>query len=348
MAESTSLKLEQGHTAAKKAIFRHNSLCRQIAEKFEGEVVKEMGDGILIKFDEPENACRAAVNIQKAMQELGLHSKGAITLGTIEEVTISGYPDILGAPVDLCARLEKFAHTQQILVDSTLHDAALSILKDSGIVISQPMSAIPRGIGKVKLYEIAYSETMLKRRLNSPLQVHEAGRLSIEEKVAFIENSITEVIELGSGLREFVSYFERRKPAEFKDPVIQLLRRGVNLKCFAIDPKTAKYYYATTEPDYSEEIPETLEKLQSIRDELGRLNLQGSFEIYAHKYFPLFHAQCIDAEDKEFGQMVVSNYIYETPRSRSPVLQFSRSSNPIMFETYWTGIKKVIANSKAI
>jgi class 3 adenylate cyclase len=347
LTDSTKLKIESGHTAAKEATFRHNWICRTISRSFGGQVVKEMGDGIIVTFDEPEKACLAAVNIQRAMQLASLSSKGAIAFGRIEEITIDGTSDVLGSPIDLCSRMEKFAHNQQILIDSTLHDATLSMLKDFGMAISQGMRAILKGIGEVKLYEIASNNTMLKNRLNMPLQVHESGRLSIDEKVAFIENAKKEVLELGSGLREFTSYFERRRPAEFKEPVIELLRRGVNFKCIAIDPEVAKIYYASREPQYAKEIPETIEKLKYIRNDLKQMNLAGSFEIYTHPFFPLFHAQCIDGDDVEYGQMIVSNYVYETKRSQSPVLQFSRSSNPTMFNTYWNGIKKVISQSKS-
>lgn len=85
-----------------------------------------------------------------------------------------------------------------------------------------------------------------------------------------------------------------------------------------------------------------------VRNEFRKMNLKGIFEIYLHPYFPLFHSQCIDGDDSEYGQMIVSNYLFDTKRSEALVLQFSRSSNPKIFENLLGLHKKSYGQIEAI
>ena len=346
---STLLKLDQGHDVAMQAMFEHNQTCRKFVKEFSGTTVKELGDGVLALFSDTEQACLCAINFVESIISLNLQTKISIATGKIEKMNIDGTLDVFGSVVDLCSRLEKFAFPNQILIDSVTHSTVLPYLKNyDDVEISNSMEAVVKGHrGKKELFEISTVSRGLKNRLNIPFQINEEGRLLIDDKVSFISNAKSEVIELGIRLREFTSYFVSRNPTEFKNPVLELLKNGVVLKCYALDGEWALNNFTIPEDEkkYYQEIPETLNQLNDFKNEVSKMNIPGSVEIYTYQHIPMFHAQCTDADTSE-GRMTLSNYLTGIKRSQCPVIQFSKQTYPKLFETYWNSIHEIIKNSK--
>lgn len=142
-------------------------------------------------------------------------------------------------------------------------------------------------------------DTKLKSYWNqkSSLKLHDARR-SIIEKAAFIQNAKSEVIELGIALRTFSGYFEQRPSKEFKDNVLELLRRGVVFKCIAMNPDceiAAKYAEDRDESELLDRIRTSLRNLKALSNEFSQLGVPGKFEIYVYSHVPYFHAVCVDA-----------------------------------------------------
>lgn len=345
---STALKLEKGHDVAMKKMFQHNQLCRKFVNAYSGRTIKELGDGALVKFVDPEQACLCAINFVEAIAQMDFETKISIAYGKIEQLDIEGVPDVFGAVVDLCARIEKFAFPNQILIDSVTHSSVLSFLKNfDDLEISNPMKAVIKGHSdKKELFEIASVTKGLKNRLNIPFQINEEGRLLIDDKVSFIMNAQSEVIELGIRLREFTTYFTSRNTEEFKNHVIELLKTGVVLKCFALDGEwfLKNFVVSDEEKKYYQEIPETLNQLNEFKKEILEMNLKGGIEIYTYQHNPMFHAQCTDGDSSE-GRMTISNYLTGIKRAQCPVIQFSKQTHPTLFKTYWKSIHEIIKNS---
>jgi len=344
---STSMKMKHGHDVAIRNSNLHNGICSLVVKTAKGMIIKEMGDGILVTFNDPINACRAALTARKILHTKKLNSKVSIAFGVVEEVMIGGKKDVLGSVVDRCARMEKFAYPNQILIDHTLLESISSFLKDyKDVKVSKPYEVIIQGQGKTILYEIS-SKSRLKNSLNVPFKINEQGRLSIHEKVTFMQKARTEIIEIGSGIREFTRYFNSRSPSEFKDPVKKLLTKGVALRCFAVDPvwilKVVKF--STRKKEYYKQINQTLIQLHKIRREFRESGISTKFEIRTYRGMPRYHALCVDL-NKPTGRMIISNYLPGIKKAECPVFQFSKSSNPKMFETYNNSIKGIIKNSK--
>jgi class 3 adenylate cyclase len=167
VSNSTGMKLELGHDHTIKKMFLHNQLCRQIIKRFNGQIVKELGDGLLVRFQDPLNACLSAVNIQAATHMGEIPSKASLALGVIEEAKINNDVDIFGTTVDVCARIEKYAFPNQILIDRTLYDIVKSHLKDYDIKISESMQTELKGYEKHELYEISSEKFELLNKLKT-------------------------------------------------------------------------------------------------------------------------------------------------------------------------------------
>lgn len=344
---STSLKLKEGHEAGTRMMRFHNSICLSFVEELGGIVVKEVGDGILARFNDPIKACQAAINIRDAAKLKKCSTKAALVLGIVEENQFQNNFDVLGAAVDLCSRIEKHAFPDQILIDGALYSAVKTYLKKYDVITSHPLTTIIDD-NKIDLYEITSKNYKLKGMLNIPLFIHAEGMLSIEEKVSFMKTAKSEVIELGHGLHTFSDYFHSRNPTEFKNPVKELLEKNVSFKCVALDPNwafTNLHFINENEKKYIEQIPLSLMKLKNFKDECKREKLKGAFEILVYQHHPLFHAVCVDADSNE-GKIIISNYLYGVEKSECPVFYFSKISNPELFDKYFKSINMIVNESK--
>lgn len=351
LTESTKLKVTKGHTAGTRSARLHNAICKEIVTKFGGTIVKELGDGAIAKFDNTGvKGCIAACNVKLAVKKAGMITKGALTIGEVEEVKHQGKTDIFGTTVDRCSRIASYALPNQILIDTPLYEVAISVLRDyKDVAISKPMVATLKDTGETQLFEISQTKQGLLDTLKTPFDIHEKGRMRLDQKVALMQGARSEIIELGFGLREFTRYFTGPSRAQFREPVENLLSRGVSIKCYGLDPIWAKTVFTPADKDYeyvNNALPNSLDKLLELGQAFKRDGHAGKFEVSVYHQYPLFHTLCIDGDDDKRGRMVVSNYLYGIDRPENPVLQFSRTSNPTLFKTYYDSIKKIVASSK--
>lgn len=352
---STSSKLELGHLKGTRQVLAHNLLCRKISQKMGGRVFKELGDGILVSFPDPIDACEAALKVKEGLRALGSAvGKTSITEGEIEELKIHSMVDVLGDAVDRCARIQGICQPGQILLDRSVRDAVRTHLLDRGdVFLSGAIYSRFKGMGEIDIYELALKSQGPIGFVGGEgvIRIHEEGRLSIPEKVAFMQGAKKEVIELGIGLTSFADYFTRRNPNEFKKPVADLLSRGVRFKCYALDPNwpPAKVYLKDRgESDYLKKITQSIAVLRSVQREFRRDRLSGTFEIYLYRHFPYFYAFCSDASDTKNGKIMISNYLFDVVRAQCPVIQFSRLSHPELFSTYWKSTQGQMKGSVSV
>lgn len=156
LCESTSTKLDSGHTAGIRRLLQHNLLCTQIVKRCGGDIVKEIGDGLLSRLPSPLDACLGALNVKNACLDLGIKTKIAVTMGQVELIPVAGRQDILGVAVDRCARLQAIARPNQIVLDSAVKTAVESHLRNfPEIRLSIPATVNLKGIGKNELFELS-------------------------------------------------------------------------------------------------------------------------------------------------------------------------------------------------
>jgi class 3 adenylate cyclase len=343
LSGSTPLKLNLGHTLGTRTALQQNIVCRKIAERYQGVVVKELGDGVLIVFDDAVQACNAALDIKKATRKIkNCSTKAGLTSGYVEEVKIRGTTDFLGATVDRCARIQSVALPGQILIDKALLFLIESFLKDGkAISLSDPCTVELKGIGATEIYEMSRAKLGFVG-WQQPFSIHE-GRLPIQDKIKFMKSARTEVIEIGASLRTFANYFTGRPSGEFRDYVIDLLQNGVRFKCYVLDPKgmSAKMYAQDREEEnLILNIQNSIDQLQNQAKELASLGLKGSLEVYVYDRLPYFYLMCVDPAS-ENGKMAVSHYMSGILRADAPVIQFSKSSNPELFKKYWHSLQEL-------
>ena len=100
------------------AILRSNrETHKKLILEFGGQLLKEMGDGILASFDNSTDAVICAAAIQKASIENQIKLRIGIHMG---EVTFENN-DVFGDGVNIASRIQPLAEPSQILISETVH-----------------------------------------------------------------------------------------------------------------------------------------------------------------------------------------------------------------------------------
>ena len=101
-----------GDRAWRRVLDDHDTATRARTERFGGTVVKQLGDGFLLRFPGPTAAIHAAQDLQAELVKLGLHLRIAVHTG---EAEVRG-DDLSGVAVHLCSRMLTVAPPDGIVV----------------------------------------------------------------------------------------------------------------------------------------------------------------------------------------------------------------------------------------
>ena len=75
--------MEQNETRAMEQVKRHREIIIDVISQFDGEMIKEMGDGIFLKFSSAIQAVRCANTIQNQVSSEDFSLKIGIHLGDV-------------------------------------------------------------------------------------------------------------------------------------------------------------------------------------------------------------------------------------------------------------------------
>lgn len=185
--------------------------------------------------------------------------------------------------------------------------------------------------------------------------IYQDGRRSTSEKIQFIKNAKKEIIEVGIRLHTFSQYFTSRRKSEFRDHIEQLLKKGVNMKCLMMDPysEMTRLYFmdrAKASPDEAkafDQMPEILDDLKKIKDELNQLGYAGRFELFTYENFPYNHYMMVDP-DEDNGKLLLSSYIHGIRRAHCPVMEIRKNTAGVTFNTYLKSLQMILKEAKEI
>jgi class 3 adenylate cyclase len=348
LSGSTSSTLQRGNAKAARTALTFTSLAELVARRFGGDVVKTLGDGALVSFDDPLAAIRAALNLRYAAMEMDIDMTAGLTLGRPIRVDLGdGRYDLLGDVVNRAARVQSLALPGQVLIDETLRTAVQADLnaQPGWEVDGQPRKSFAKGIGSLSVYEVALREHWrLRRQLATPYFVDASGRPSFAEKVAILQGARSEIIEIGIGLTSFARYFTEERPEQFRDPLREHIKRGVNLRCFMADPEyrpAAAWIEEQGDQDYPAGAAAARRILENEARLYKREHYGGRLHVYTYRRIPEFWCLGVDVDDEREGRMFYASYILGRRRSENPVTQVSRSSNPELYEVFHSSIEAI-------
>lgn len=199
------------------------------------------------------------------------------------------------------------------------------------------------------------SDSSIKSAVIEGITFHLDGRVKVEYKTAFFAEAKEEVIEIGLRLNSFTNYLTSMNATVYKNPILELLKKGINVKAYLIDPDSneARLYFIDRgqhqplENKGTDDVKRIIEKLVDVVTEMNDHGYPGKFHIYKYKHLPYANFFVVDGGTKK-GKMIVSHYIYGVKRADGPSWEFSKQSNNHLYAIYWESVQKYIENAVPI
>ncbi|MEM9823049.1 MAG: hypothetical protein AAF985_18365, partial [Bacteroidota bacterium] len=164
-----------------------------------------------------------------------------------------------------------------------------------------------------------------------------------------------QIIEMGIRLRTFTNYFIDESEANFKKPILEKLKAGVNFHCYILTKNgrfAADYFKDRAKVQAGEE--EAYKEMTLVRDKLCYIlkaineeDTKGKMHLYQYNCFPYFHATAIDL-DRVFGKICITQYLYGISRANSPRFKLNQKKNMNAYGIYKKSIKSIISQSQKI
>jgi class 3 adenylate cyclase len=165
IVESTARAASLGDAHWREMLERHNALVRAHVERAGGRVIKSLGDGALAAFDGPARAIRAAEELVREAQQLGLELRAGVHTGECEAVG----DDLSGLAVHIGARVADRAAPGEVLVSGTVKELVMGSglrFADRGV---HQLKGVP---GKWRLYALAEEQADARAEHIEPPGVH--------------------------------------------------------------------------------------------------------------------------------------------------------------------------------
>jgi len=155
VTDSTKIYESLGDTVALALINGLFARLDKIIGKYSGSVAKTLGDGMICVFEDPDNAFRAACEIQSTVHAAAQGTKNRLQLktGFTWGPVILSKGDVYGDTMNVCARLVELANPEQVLTSAQTVDALTPGLR------TRCRALFPTRI-KGKADEVAVSEVM--------------------------------------------------------------------------------------------------------------------------------------------------------------------------------------------
>jgi len=123
MADFTKISA-QDEQKALDLIQKQNDIIKPIVEKYNGEWLKEIGDGLLFSFDSSLEAVRCSIEIQEALKDIDdLNLRIGIHQGDI----FLKDGDVFGDDVNITSRIESFSPIRGICISEKVYQDISSI-----------------------------------------------------------------------------------------------------------------------------------------------------------------------------------------------------------------------------
>jgi len=198
MKEFTSRTSRGSRAQVEHLLTMHDNVIRPIFGKFEGTVIKTIGDAFLVTFESPTDAVLCGIKIQETVTR---HNKNALEAERFEvRVAINSGEvhlkdnDIFGEPVNIAARIEAIAEPNEIYFTEAVYLTMNKNEIPSSEVGSRHLKGIPE---QVRVYKVLRERTSpLKKSKQRDVPVAGArhatpGDAAPAQKIKVQENTIS-------------------------------------------------------------------------------------------------------------------------------------------------------------
>lgn len=170
IAASTSFFEALGDIRGRAMIQQQTDLLKPVIERHGGRIIKDLGDGLLICFDNPLAAVRAAIEAQDTIETANFYTQSQerlrVKMGLHQGLGIVEQNDIYGDVVNTASRLSSIAKESEILASQSLIDA-IGSQKDIPI----EYAGVRKFKGKtipIRTYRIVWNQKRISAKTASP------------------------------------------------------------------------------------------------------------------------------------------------------------------------------------
>jgi len=159
---STAMYNQRGDAPSFGVVRDQFSFLEEIVRRYEGAIVKTIGDAIMAVFSDPAQGVAAALAIQQEIATFNTTSSSRLTIklglyyGPCIAVNLNGRLDYFGTTVNLAARLEGQSRGGDVVISEKLrYDPAVETLLSNGSVQIEPFETSIKGFDDhFKLYRL--------------------------------------------------------------------------------------------------------------------------------------------------------------------------------------------------
>ena len=175
-------------------LYYNRQLLEPIIKKYNGDILKEMGDGTLNSFSSAIEAVRCAIEIQETLEEVpALNLRIGIHIGDV----IEQGEDIFGDGVNIASRIQNLADSGGICISQTVND---SIQSQSDIRATSIGMCELKGIeGKQEVFSLIISggTTFVEDAGETPKSIRDAGnKFNVRPILSWIAGTIISILLL--------------------------------------------------------------------------------------------------------------------------------------------------------
>lgn len=177
VVDSTRHWHDRGDIDARYRIEQHDGTLIPLVAAYDGRVVKTIGDSIMARFEDPENAVRAAIAMQHALHEMREKDPDfelKVRIGIHRGKALVEDDDVYGNSVNVAARVESEAQGDEILISG----AVAQELDQERYYLSRRGSFTPRGkTNSILLYRVSWwrADSLVGEVPRSRARVRSAG-----------------------------------------------------------------------------------------------------------------------------------------------------------------------------
>ena len=174
IAGSTRMYERLGNTKAQKIVDQCLGILTEITERYEGSIIKKIGDELMCTFPDSNNAARATSEMQRTLKQavaFGKFDKEAVRIrvGFHFGPVIRKRGDVFGDAVNVAARIVAQAKAQQILTSKSTLDLLAPELRSSTRFIDRLV--LKGKIAELEIYEVIWEFSDLTIGPDSPLEI---------------------------------------------------------------------------------------------------------------------------------------------------------------------------------